>query len=114
MSDKVDGGGLRFNKGKPKLHLVPSGIKKAIAHVLEYGMTREKDPYPKDNWKRGMPWTTVTDSLMRHVEDFNNGNDIDKDSGLPNIWLAACNIAFLIEYREIYPEGDDRVVKKVE
>lgn len=105
---KVDGGGLRFNQGKPKLHLVPTSLKEAVARVFEYGMTREQNPYPENNWRRGMSWSTVIDSLMRHTEAYNSGEDLDPDSGLPHPYHMACNVAMLIEYISTCPELDDR------
>lgn len=105
---QCDGGGLRFNDGKPMLHLVPKSIKVAIARVLEYGFKREVNPYPPNNWRRGMGFTKVINSLMRHIEAYNEGVDNDEDSGMSHLWHAACNIAFLIEYEETCPELDDR------
>lgn len=62
------------------------------------------------NWRKELPWTEVADSALRHIRDFIDRKDIDKESGLPTLWHAATNIAFLIEYMQNNPESslDDR------
>ena len=99
------GGGLRYNDGKAELHQVPSSLKYAVAKTLMYGDQR----YEKGNWRKGMSWMTVYDCLDRHMSSWLDGEAIDEESGLPHLYHAACNIAFLIEYAETCPELDDRL-----
>jgi hypothetical protein len=103
---KCDGKGLRYNKGKIPLDMVPESIIEAIAKVLQKGAEK----YEKNNWRRGMSWETVYGCLQRHLFKYHSPHhsDIDEETGLPHIFLAACNIAFLIEYRITCPELDDR------
>jgi len=103
-----DGGGLRFNAGKLRLELVPPSLERAVAAVLQHACERDVNPYPPRNWERGMPWSKVEASLMRHLNAWRSGHDNDPDTGLPHVWHLACNVAFLIEYRETCPALDDR------
>lgn len=98
------GGGLRYNTGKAELHQVPTSLKYAVAKTLMYGAQK----YEKGNWRKGMNWTTVSDCLERHMACWLDGEEVDEESGLPHLYHAACNIAFLIEYAQTCPELDDR------
>jgi hypothetical protein len=64
--------------------------------------------YPLHNWKKGLPWTEVADSAMRHIDSFLEGEDFDKETGLHHLKHAACNLAFLLWYVVFKPELDDR------
>jgi Domain of unknown function (DUF5664) len=101
-------GGLRDNKGKPKLSSVPSSLDIAVAKVIFKSSTEGGGKYPMHNWRKGLPWTGVADSALRHIRDFLDGKDLDKESGLHTLYHATTNLAFLIEYLETHPEMDDR------
>lgn len=98
------GGGMRFNSGKAELSQVPTSLKYAVAKCLMYGSQK----YARANWRKGMSWMTVSDCLDRHMSSWLDGEVVDEESGLPHLYHAACNIAFLIEYAETCPELDDR------
>lgn len=113
MSEKRDmnqasSGGLRDNKGKPRLSLVPTSLRRAVSQVIWKSSIEGGGKYPMHNWRKGLPWTEVAESAMRHIDDFIDGKDYDKESGLHTLYHAACNLAFLIEYLETCPELDDR------
>jgi len=104
--DKIQkmGGGLRYNKGKAQINLVPSSLIFAVAKVFEYGTKK----YKKNNWREGMSWSDVNDCLQRHMLKWLDGEECDEESGLPHLYHAATNIAMLIEYSETYRDGDNR------
>ena len=83
----------KADAGKPRPTLVPTAIIQAIAHVREYGCRKYKDA---DNWKQ-VEIERYMDAAYRHwlacVDDLYSR---DKESGLPHLWHAATNIAFLI------------------
>src|SRR5665213_2099500 len=91
-------GGLRYNKGKHRPSVVPTSLSKAVATVIHKSSTEGGGKYPMHNWRKGLPWTDVADSAMRHIQDFLDRKDIDKESGLHTLYHAATNLAFLIEY----------------
>lgn len=97
----------KSDRGKPKLHLVPTKILPAIARVREYGSRK----YPKggeDNWKLvDNAEERYIDALLRHTLQFVDdryGND--DESGLPHLWHMCTNIAFLCELLEDKFEPD--------
>jgi len=84
----------KADKGKLQITLVPTEVIRNIAKVRMYGNEKYHAPYnwvvvEKDRYK---------DALMRHLLAYlDDSNSIDEESGLPHLWHAACNIAFLCE-----------------
>lgn len=106
---------LRYNADKNRLALVPSSLIEGVAKVLTYGAKKYTIETPEgiidgaNNWRKGLPWMSVTDSLKRHLEAFVRGEDYDPESGLLHLEHVGCNIAFLLEYYKTHPEMDDRI-----
>lgn len=98
------GKGKRFNEGKTRFDLVPSYAQEQYAKVLTMGANK----YGDHNWQKGISWSKVIASLERHVKAIKRGEDFDHESGLLHSAHVMCNAAFLSEYYNIYPEGDDR------
>lgn len=106
-------GGLRDNKGKQKVSLVPASLEYAVAKVIWQSSIPGGGKYPLHNYKKGMPFTEVGDSMLRHAKKWlQQGEDLDSESGLNHLYHVACNVAFLIEYLETHPEMDDRYKPK--
>lgn len=102
-------GGLRDNKGKPRLSLVPSELEAAVAEVIWKSSDRAGGKYPLQNWRKGLPWSEVAESALRHIKKFaQEGEDLDHETGLSHLSHAACNIAFLLWYQKHRPNLDDR------
>lgn len=100
----TEAGGMRFNKNKPKLSLVPHSLKQHCALALEYGTQK----YAKGNWRKGLSWSDTLDSLERHLDAFKEGEDLDPESGLHHLAHMAANVAFLCEFINTRKEFDDR------
>ena len=96
--------GLRYNTGKLKMSLLPRYAINELAKII----TRGSEKYLPRNWENGMAWTTVLDSLKRHLLEFENCKDYDPETQCLHIAHVMCNAAFLTEYYKIYPQGDDR------
>lgn len=96
----------RYNEGKSELSmcLEHGEAMRQWAAGLVYG----KKKYARGNWRKGLPVTSVCDSLLRHTLAYLNGEDIDPESGLPHTGFILCNAAFLCEFA-VRPELDDRV-----
>lgn len=92
----------KADMGKLDLTLVPTDIIRAIAVIRMHGTIKYKDP---NNWKN-VDKERYKAAFYRHwLAYLDNPNAMDPDSGYPNLWHAACNIAFLIEM-EGYPIPD--------
>jgi hypothetical protein len=109
INDKVDGGGQRDDSGKFRMDLVPSSMIYAMAKVMEVGSKK----YSVHNWRRGMKWSKPYSFLMRHMQKWNDCEDLDSETNLSHLYHALANIAMLIEYETTCPELDDRYKGKV-
>ena len=80
--------------GKLQLTLVPTQIIRDIAEVRMYG---NKKYGSADNWKNVSP-QRYRDAFFRHwLAYIDDPKGLDVESGLPHLWHAACNLAFLCE-----------------
>lgn len=111
FTGKIDGGGVKGSMRKMKLplNLIPPLFVQMIALVLAFGAKK----YAKNNWLRGMSVDTVLESVKRHIQEFEEGHEYDKESMLPVLAHAACGIMFLIWFmygpnRRKYRKLDDR------
>ena len=98
---------MKYDKGKPKIHLVPPEAIYAIASV--YGFGAEK--YGENNWRKDIhkyPYSRHYSSIMRHMLAFHSGEHIDPESGLPHLAHAMTQMMILYMTTLEAPEMDDR------
>jgi len=86
---KSDARGLRFNDEKIRYDLIPPLAHRECAKVWTKGL----DKYPENNWEKGMPWSEVIASALRHLEAIRLGEDIDIESGLLHAAHLQCKRA---------------------
>ena len=96
--------GSRFNKNKKRWSLIDFDSLEGMIDVLEFGATK----YEPNNWKKGLKTTDTIDSLIRHLIDYQNGEDTDKESGLPLTGHILCNAMFLAYTERFKKDFDDR------
>jgi hypothetical protein len=97
---------LRYNEGKLKWSLVDWKSLEGLVRVLEMGAEK----YAPYNWTKGMPVTEVSESLLRHMFAYLNGENEDKESLELHLSHVLCNAMFLIHIMREKPEFDDRTV----
>lgn len=123
----------RYNKGKIRYELISkiATEEKAKVYTLgahKYTIYRDKNgnevkgsdiPLEEaykysivsdgsNNWKDGLRFTEVLESLRRHIEAFSKGEDYDPDLKTYHLANAAWNIDVLLEQYSTHPELDDR------
>ena len=103
MSDEKPEG-VKFDSNKPKLSLVSLESVAGEAAAMTYGANK----YGKNNYKGGMDWSRLLDAALRHISQYNSGEDLDKESGLNHIYHAKANLGMLIYYIENKLGKDDR------
>lgn len=109
VNSSAKGSGARYNDGKPDYSLIPLSTLEDEARVWSYG----KNKYAAWNWAKGMPWSVPLACALRHLAAWQNGEDIDPESGQPHLAHVMCNIRMLTLYTKTYPEGDDRPPKEL-
>jgi hypothetical protein len=95
---------LRYDDNKLRFDLLHPIAQEGLVRVLTKGAQK----YEPRNWERGMSWSKVIASLKRHLNAFEQGIDIDPETGELHIDHLQCNVHFLSAYYKIYPQGDDR------
>lgn len=100
--------GIKHDTGKARMDLLPTEALIEVSRVLAYGAAK----YSDHNWREGLAWSRVIGAALRHLTAFNDGIDIDPETGLSHAAHAACNLMFLLDYMKSHPELDDRYRKK--
>lgn len=88
--------GVKFDGDKIRLELLPPELLTAVGTILTFGAKK----YADRNWENGMDWSRVYGALLRHLNAWWSGEDIDPESGKSHLWHAGCCIAFLITYEQ--------------
>jgi hypothetical protein len=89
---------------KPRLSLIPQKALWALGGALTYG---EKH-YGAHNWRSGIKISYLLDAALRHINEFNAGENIDQKSQNHHLGNAMANLAMAIELSETRPYLDDR------
>jgi len=98
--NKVDGGGLRFNKGKTPYRFIPLHLLAGAARVFERVTLRRKKPYPPWNWCRCMKVSIPYECLLRHLEAWYRGEELDPETGESHLSHVLCNALILVQCAE--------------
>lgn len=130
--------GLRFNKGKNRIELIPSKpiellgdvyTRGAHKYTIYEGTQNSNGSYEiifgkdikledaanlkviyngADNWRKGLSWTEAIGSVERHIQKFKQGEDLDTELGTYHLANAAWGLFALLEFYGTHPEMDDR------
>lgn len=99
--------GYKYDGNKLRYDLVPPEALEEIVKVLTFGAAK----YTDRNWEKGINYGRVYGALMRHMQAFWRGEDIDPESGLSHLSHAGCCLFFLLTYdRRGMVEFDDRPI----
>jgi len=84
-------GADRLNAGKLQWSLVDFTALEPMVRVLMKGAQK----YSPENWKKGLSYTSILDSTMRHMTAFKAGEDLDPETREPHTAHMLCNLMFL-------------------
>ena len=96
--------GKRYDKGKARFDLLPFDGVEELVRVY----TKGAEKYSDHNWEKGMSWSRVLGSLLRHTWAFWRGEAIDKETGCHHMAMAAWNCMALLVYDFRKVGTDDR------
>jgi len=85
---------MKYDDGKPPMHLIPPEVLPGIAHVFGYGAKK----YAVNNWRKDLDDTSfgrTYSSVLRHLNTWWSGEDIDPESGLHHIDHALTQLMIL-------------------
>lgn len=99
--------GIKYDKDKPRMELLPPAELQEVAGVLTAGAVK----YDTMNWAKGLDVSRLLGSLKRHISSFEQGVDIDEETGYSHMAHAACNVLFIMWMMNNKPEHDDRPFK---
>jgi hypothetical protein len=109
MSEKKEEG-LKFDNKKPPMELLPFSSLEEVAKVLEAGAIKYKE---RGNWAKGLQISRLISASIRHIGQYNEGEDYDKETNTLHLANAACNLLFAIWMHNNRPDMDDRWIKNV-
>lgn len=95
--------GLKFDAGKPRMELISPIAMEELGKVLAHGAKK----YADRNWEKGLAWSRIIGSLLRHLFAYMRGERVDPESGCSHLAHVLCNAHFLVHYEKMRPEFDD-------
>lgn len=99
--------GIKFDSAKAPMDLLPYESLEEIAKVLAAGEKK----YGTANWTGGIEMRRLISASMRHLGQFNSGEDYDEETGTLHLANAACNLLFAIWMYKNRPDLDNRWAK---
>lgn len=81
---------LRYNEGKLKWSYVHYASLEPMIRVMEFGAKK----YAPKNWQNPMNTTDILESMQRHLAALMDGEEFDKESGLPHMGHIQANAMF--------------------
>ena len=81
-----------------------AAMRTEVARVLEFGANK----YAAHNWRKGMSWSRLVGSALRHLEAYGRGEIADPETGYSHLGHLGCNLMFLITYQREGLGTDDR------
>jgi hypothetical protein len=90
--------GTKYDGGKDRWDLLPWQPVRQIVKVLTFGALK----YDGWNWSKGIKYSRVRAALQRHLSEWDERRNHDKETGLHHLAHAGCCLLFLLFY-ELYP-----------
>ncbi len=101
---------IKHDSEKPRTDLLPPMALLEVAKVMTYGARK----YEIGNWfKKGATYNRYYAACLRHMLQWQAGEDLDPETGISHIAHAASNLLFLTALILVgNPETDDRLLIK--
>ena len=102
--------GIKYDQEKPPMDLIPYESLEEIAKVLAAGEKK----YGTANWANGLEMRRLLSAALRHIGQFNSGEDVDSETQTLHLANAATNLLFAIWMYKNRPDLDNRWIKTVD
>src|SRR4051794_41110030 len=96
--------GLRYDQGKTRWDLLPFDALNEVAKVSTMGAEK----YAERNWEKGMRWSKMVASAVRHLYARMGGERLDPETDLPHLAHFAWNALALLAY-DLRGVGEDDI-----
>jgi len=94
-----------YDTGKDPLALLPWAALTELSRVQRYGATKYESFH---DYRKGMEVSRNVSAALRHIRDYMDGHDIDRESGCHTLAHAMCRLAFVLQNRSDGTAIDDR------
>ena len=101
--------GYKADKEKSRTDLLSSKWLLGVGEVLRFGATK----YHDNNWRKGIATSRLMAAAQRHLLAYNDGEDLDPETGLSHLLHLSCCVMFAYELSLTKPELDDRYKEDV-
>lgn len=99
---------MKYDRNKSPLALIPSQPLNEVADVLGFGASK----YGPNNWRsdgENTEWSRTYSSILRHLNAFWDGEDLDPESGHKHLAHACTQLFILIQHiNDGHHKMDDR------
>ncbi len=96
--------GVKKDQGKPQYHFLPFDLMAGENRVWAKGALK----YAPNQWRKGMPTTQALNACLRHLFDFGQGEDLDRETLESHLDHAICCIRMMQNTLAYHPALDDR------
>lgn len=100
--------GHKADSSKPDLSLIPMDSLWEMGKAFTYGANK----YGRHNFREGIEMSRLLAASMRHITQFNEGEDIDEETQCLHLGNAMAGLAMAIFMYKNKPEMDNRWKKK--
>jgi hypothetical protein len=101
--------GTKHDQGKARMSLLDTSWLLGVAEVLGFGEKK----YAANNWRKGISVSRLMDAAARHQAAFNDGEDLDPESGKGHLYHASCCLMFASWMIQNRPDLDDRYKREM-
>lgn len=101
----ADGKAATYDDGKDPLANIPWAAVREMAKVQAYGRRKYGD---FNNYRKGMEISRNISCALRHIADYQEGQDHDPESGRHHLAHAMCRLAFVLQNLHDGVAIDDR------
>ena len=100
--------GVKYDDGKLRWSLVPGGPMREVVKVLMHGAAK----YDDHNWAKVDNWRErYYNAARRHLDEWWEGESLDKESNLHHLAHAMCCLLFLMGKEEKDEEEFEHLTK---
>lgn len=92
------------DEGKPEVQYLDPGFLEDVGRVFGFGARK----YAPWNYQKGIAYTRLVGSVLRHMFAFMRREDMDPESGLPHLAHAGASLQMLYFMWRERKERDDR------